>query len=169
MQHQFSTMRSPQMHRLAHIISMFRGVTCWGTCFHSGSQLFHLACTKGKLMSRVFFWCIWFYSMYIGLTEPPNCASIVSVADMSLHHSALRMHLFQCTCQLNKLQCWTAIVDINIYNWSSLQWTLQDVNRMASSLTRRNLLHNFSRYSIAVNFLCIAYTLSPTFPNFLSL
>jgi len=51
--------------------------------------------------------------------------------------------------------------------WSHLSWTLQDVPWIRSSGSMHNFWHNVSRYSIALNVLFTACTLSPAFLNFL--
>jgi len=53
-------------------------------------------------------------------------------------------------------------------HWSHLSWNLQGVPQIASSSTMCNFLLHLSCYSIALNLVFAAYTLSPTFPNCLS-
>jgi len=117
--------------------------------------------------------------MYIGFSQPPILASIQSVVDRSCSHSALGIHIFwhtwqdiylsHCTWKQSKLHHRTAFLVIMMIRWSHLSRTVQKMPRIASPSTMCNSLHHFSRYSIALNLIFTAYTLSPTYPNFLSL
>jgi len=158
-------------HVQAHVIS-------------SRVSVLQLPSTEGYLISRVIFrfflirW-IWFYSIYVGFRQPPNLACIQSVVDRSCEHLAFRIqlfchtrqgvHLFQCTRKHSKWQLRTAMLDISINHWSYLFWTYQNASWIASFSTMCNFLHHSASYSVAPNLIFTAYTLSPTFPNILSL
>jgi len=139
-------------------------------------SVLHLASTKSYIMSQLFFWCIWWYSMYVGFSQPPIHPSIQSVVDQSCPYSAIRFHPFWCTWEgiywywctgsPHKLQHWTVRLDWNMTCWSQLSWPLDGVPPIASSLTMYNFLHHFSHSSISLKLIFTAYTLSPTFPNF---
>jgi len=141
-------------------------------------SVLYLASTKGWLMSQVFFQSVWVYSMFVGFSQPPILASIQSVVDKRCWHSALRMHLFwqtwqgihQCWCTWQYLISlhWTAVINIYMNHWCHISCTLQSSSRIQSFSTMWNLLHHSSHYPIALNPIFTAYTLSPTFPNFLT-
>jgi len=98
--------------------------------------------------------------------------------DRSCYHSALVSHLFWHTWQGIHLflfswqprwsQHRTCFLDINTNHWSLPSCSLHHAPRVASFLTMCNFLHRYFCQSIALNLILTTYTLSPTFPNFLS-
>ena len=179
MLHQRYAKRSRQMLEHSRIITTFRGVICQGTCVHSGSQCsIWQAPRVSELMSWVFLRCIRCYSMCVDFSQPPILASIKSVVESRCSHLAWGIRLFQptwqgihhswCTWQHPKSHHRTHILHLNINHWSHLSWAPHGAPRIASSSTMCNFLQYFSCYSIALNVIFTTYTLSPTFPNFLS-
>jgi len=77
-------MRSPQMLKLSHIMTTFRGVICTGSHVHSGSQ--YTACDQHQGLVDVAS-CppvhLVLFPMCVGSSEPPILASVQSVVDRS--------------------------------------------------------------------------------------
>ena len=81
-------------------------------------------------------------------------------------HSGI--HPLRCTWQHSQLRHQTAVPNIDMNHRSHLSWTEQGAPGIVSSPLMGNLLHHFSRHSIALNLIFTTNRLSPTFPNFLS-
>jgi len=96
----FYTMWSLQMLKLLRIMTMFRGVICRGSCFHSGSQCSICGQHKGLVdVASYLPVCLVLFSICIGFSQPPILASIKSVVHRSCWHSALGIHPFRPTWQ----------------------------------------------------------------------
>jgi len=168
------------MFKLSHIMTIFRGVICRGSCFHSGSKCSICGLHQGLFDVTSFLPVrLVLFSMYIGCSQPPILASVHSIIHRSCYYSALGVQLSRHTWQEIR-PCWRtwqypklqhglpSLMQILTVQVISLE-LFQGVPQIASASHVYKFLHHSSRYCIALNLIFPAYTLSPTFYNFRSL